>query len=220
VVSSQQGGPWQVIPLYLQLFILVILRETQVEPSTFRPIDLGRFASLEFLHAATSLLILAQKAAYQTFSTNLFLPAWNHKSENRTLDIVIALLLRGNRFESALDSERHGCVSTHAKHLLLDLRAGSAWRGLETVCRLENDDGSMRHNRTALCRLCGAVFADSVGGAVKLDHIVRACSGRRSLEVASAVGAMVGKEGYGRPAGFEASSVGREEGVLVDVVRY
>ena len=78
----------------------------------------------------------------------------------------------------------------------------------------------MRHARATLCGLCGAVLADGVGGAVKLDHIVWTGAGRSGLEVASAVGAMVGQESDRRSTGFEASIVGGEERVLVDVIWY
>ena len=40
------------------------------------------------------------------------------------------------------------------------------------MCRLEYHDGRVRHTCAALCGLGAAVFADGVGVAVELDHVV------------------------------------------------
>jgi hypothetical protein len=206
--------------LYFKLLVLIVLREAQVESSTLRPIHFHRLARLELFHTSTRLLVLAEKTAHQAISANLFLPARNHKAEDCALDVFEALLLSRDKLECAFDAERHGCVAAHGEHLFLDLVAGGAGWCLEAVCGLEDNNGGVGHACATVSSLCGAVFADSIRGAVKLDHVVCACGGRVGLEIASAMSAMVGQESDWRTTGFETSIVCGEQRVLVDVVWY
>jgi hypothetical protein len=191
-----------------------------VESSTLCPIHFHRLARLKIFHTSTRLLILADETAYQAISANLFLPARNHKPKDCALDAFKALLLSRDGLERAFGAERHRCVAAHGKHLFLDLVAGGAGWCLEAMCGLEDNNGSVRHACATVRSLCCAIFADSIRGAVKLDHVVRACVGRVGLEVPGAMSAMVCQESDWRTTGFEASIVCREQGVLVDVVWY
>ena len=129
-----------IVFLDLKLLILIVLREPKMKSAAFGPIDFNCVASLEFFDSSACGLVLAQETAHQPFSTDLLLPARDHKSKDRALDALKALLFRRDRLESALRAEGHGCVAAHAEHLFVNLAAGRAGRCLEAVCRLEDLD--------------------------------------------------------------------------------
>ena len=129
-----------IVFLDLKLLILIVLREPKMKSAAFGPIDFNCVASLEFFDSSACGLVLAQETAHQPFSTDLLLPARDHKSKYRALDALKALLFRRDRLESALRAEGHGCVAAHAEHLFVNLAAGRAGRCLEAVCRLEDHD--------------------------------------------------------------------------------